>query len=693
MHNKNAPPELVDQLFKLATLLTLTAAWMIFGMGLVRSGLGDSTETQIAVLAFVMVSIWLPVGAVTLGRTHWVELGAVASLIGILFPLLGLFIGKWAVWTSAGLILFITFHVARRRPKSRSPFFLKSLLGSTVLAVVLLSLGTAGRFFLPEEIFMGNSHSDGLFHIALASMIAKFHVPSIGADGLALTKYHFGSHFIAAGFANSIETRVSEVYVYWGTIALRVQLIFGVLWCNLHLLSSKATPAPVRTRVLLSVAFVGLTAPFFDSESFLFALAVFFGITPVISQYLSARCASYSRSWLQLSIILVGAFVCAAAKVSVGYFVAAILVYSCYSSFYNTRRIATTFVGLFALAICAFFLLHPSDVSLSNAGFGIIFASYLQYATPTTLVSFTVPLAILLLQFGNVNGASKTEHARGVSVNFHISYKSCSSLREFLNVLGALRGEWQMLCVSLAACLLVVMTMPIGSNAAYFSGVLLFMSFAMVPAGVFQLCAALARYRLFKAMELILLGMLGVHLLVFSLQFKAKAERVVACEACPPAANNLGPRQQVLSSLREHGTVWSTTLSRMAGSSWEKLVRDIEGFSASPPAAVVFVPPENMAFWKRLHPDNPYWCISSQLMIPAEIGVPMLRGIGPAALEPQCMPPGLLWYGFGRQQGEHRTGDFSDKLLCEMAVAKRFKRIYVLNSIDDIQLNRKLSCS
>ena len=73
---------------------------------------------------------------------------------------------------------------------------------------------------MPEDIDLGTAHSDTYFHIALSGIIAKFLVPTIGADGLEFIKYHFGSHLVAAGLSKSSGGRAAEVYVYWGAVNL-----------------------------------------------------------------------------------------------------------------------------------------------------------------------------------------------------------------------------------------------------------------------------------------------------------------------------------------------------------------------------------------------------------------------------------------------------------------------------------------
>jgi hypothetical protein len=701
MDNTRASPELLRQLTNLAALFTASAAWMLMAIALMRSGLGDTTGNQLSTWIFLCLSIWLPVYAISKAKKNWIEVGAIASTVGAIFPVLGLFLGPIAAFIAFAMLCVVAVHLRGSWHRNGQPVFWRILGGSVLLAIVLLSMGSAGRFFLPEEMAMGSAHSDAYFHIAIANMISKFQVPSIGADGLELTKYHFGSHFVAAGLAKASGTRVSEVYVYWGAVTLKMQLIWSILWCSLHLLWSHSYPSRIRGRLLLSMVFVVFAAPFFDSESFLLACAIFLGSVPLISSHLTTPSQSGSRRWGQFSIILVSAFVCAAAKVSVGYFVAVLLIYASYLNFKDTKRVAMTFAGLCALAVCTLILFHPSDVSLLSGGREILLASYLQYATLTTLLSFLLPMVILSWQFVTLSQISTSEHGRNGNLNVSVSYRKITNIADFFNVLAALKGEWQILCVSLMACILVVVTMPIGSNAAYFSGVLLFMSFALIPAGFFHVCGALHRYRLFKVVELVFIVALAVYVLTFSWQLKTRMQRVVACEGCQTGANagaaeasaiQLTPTERVLSSLREHRTLWTTSRARIDASQWSVMIRDIEQFAINRPGAMVFVPPSNEDFWTRLKPGNPYWCISPQLMIPAQTGVPMLRGISPARFEPECMPAGLLWYGFGKHQEEHRTGEFDDKALCALTVSKGFNRVYILNSIGNIGQNRKLSC-
>ena len=184
MDNTRAPVELLRQLNNLAALFTLSALWMLVAIALLRAGLGDSTRNQLSSWIFLCLSIWLPIFAIARAKEYWIEAGAIAWTVSIIFPLLGLFLGQAATLVALGILGLIAFDFLRKTPKTNQSKFWKILSGSIALAIVLLSVGSADRFFMPEDIDLGTAHSDTYFHIALSGIIAKFLVPTIGADGL-----------------------------------------------------------------------------------------------------------------------------------------------------------------------------------------------------------------------------------------------------------------------------------------------------------------------------------------------------------------------------------------------------------------------------------------------------------------------------------------------------------------------------
>ena len=701
MDNTRAPVELLRQLNNLAALFTLSALWMLVAIALLRAGLGDSTRNQLSSWIFLCLSIWLPIFAIARAKEYWIEAGAIAWTVSIIFPLLGLFLGQAATLVALGILGLIAFDFLRKTPKTNQSKFWKILSGSIALAIVLLSVGSADRFFMPEDIDLGTAHSDTYFHIALSGIIAKFLVPTIGADGLEFIKYHFGSHLVAAGLSKSSGGRAAEVYVYWGAVNLRLQLLWGILWCSMSLPPKHSYPFQICARLLLLMLFACLTAELFNSESFLLACAILMGVMPLLGNYVTLVDRSIYRHYWQLLIILGIAFICAATKVSVGYFVAVVLIYACCVNAKDYKRWVITITGLCALALVTVVLFVPLDVALSQAKFNIIFSSYLQLATLTTLLSILLPIAILAVQLVSLRQLSYSTHDK--EKTFHISFVSfkVNNFWNFLKFQRAQTGGSQILFISLVACIVVAFTMPIGGNLGYFSAVLLVMSIALIPIGFFSTISTLKHFSLVKLLGLGLVATITVHFLTFGFQFVTQTLKIAACVGCSldapantsqPVALEVRPKHRLLSSLREHGTLWTTTQSLINSSQWHVLIQSIEQFAVNQPDSVIFVPPTNELFWTRLKRVNPYWCLSPQLMIPAQAGVPMLRGISPVHLEQECASTGLIWYGFGKEQDSHRTSEFNDQALCELAVAKGFNRIYVLNSIEGPEQNSKLLC-
>ena len=159
-----------------------------------------------------------------------------------------------------------------------------------------------------------------------------------------------------------------------------------------------------------------------------------------------------------------------------------------------------------------------------------------------------------------------------------------------------------------------------------------------------------------------------------------------------PQRNTALVLERIRLSLRDDGTLFGTTQTRMAQLPWAAILRDVATLRHQGARVAVHVPPANQAFWHRLQGGSPYWCISAHLMIPAQLGVPMLRGIGPQELEKQCLPGGQVWYGFGRQQDVHRSTDLNGAKLCSLALQGGFNSVYVLEDIWNPLANRVLTC-
>src|SRR5437868_5082492 len=63
-----------------------------------------------------------------------------------------------------------------------------------------------------EQLIMGLTPLDTLFHSALSRMLQVHGVSSTGLDGLPYLSYHFGSHWLFAGWANLLGITTLEFY-------------------------------------------------------------------------------------------------------------------------------------------------------------------------------------------------------------------------------------------------------------------------------------------------------------------------------------------------------------------------------------------------------------------------------------------------------------------------------------------------
>src|SRR5205823_3470870 len=89
------------------------------------------------------------------------------------------------------------------------------------------------RLYLPEAMLMGLSSPDAYYHATLAQMVLHHGVFSIGADGLDRNRYHFLSHFIAAGLSKTSGLSVPLVYAYWGAIGLKLAPLSAFFYASL----------------------------------------------------------------------------------------------------------------------------------------------------------------------------------------------------------------------------------------------------------------------------------------------------------------------------------------------------------------------------------------------------------------------------------------------------------------------------
>jgi hypothetical protein len=332
----------------------------------------------------------------------------------------------------------------------------------------------------------------------------------------------------------------------------------------------------------------------------------------------------------------------------------------------------------------------------------IVVMSYVEYVNWTTLLSYTLPMLVLGIAITRPR-FSRTWVPEGASLRLSILRQALRpKLRSWSaawQTLVELEPSAQLLGISFAACAVVLLVMPIGSNMTYFSVVLLVAAGAMLPGTLSRVsnieidkspvngwlwalacCAGLACAQQFATA--------GTH--IISTLFKAASNA-----QGPVAANNRtggAAAREIGTSIRTTGTAFGLLRRQIDTLPWTALVRDLRERSAVSGGMVVHVLPSAEDFWRRLAAGSPYWCMAAQLMIPAETGIVEIRSIGPKAIEGECAPKGLLWYGFGRNQDLHRTGNLSVEQLCDGARLAHSKRIYMLSSISQPGMNKVVEC-
>ena len=698
----SAPPSPRPTLFRIAVLLSLALLWAIAATAVLRSGLADSGMFLAAIAAFGLASIWLPFLALstqTGDATPSFGVASAALVIGPILPVLGLGMGVAATGLAAASVAYagVRHRKSIAQVLSGRGDLLRLFGGSLLLAGFIVTSGAPWRLYVPEAISLGVAQADSYFHVAIAQMIAAFRIPSSGGDGLALQRYHFGSHIVAAGLADAGASRASLVYVYWGLIVLKVQLLWALLWGSLVL--ARSADRPTRTFPLLAYAMAFLLLGPLESESFMLGMAVFAGAAPLM-------CSLFTRNDLDtwsyrfgLLTILIAAFICATAKVSVGYFCGVTLGWMLWRGRANRLNALLLLAGLAALGAYTISLVLPFEQSLAASGVGILIGSYAQYATLVTLLSYALPCIVLWAYFHDLRMTGDCGDAGdGSRTGVNLQFSRARNGQGMYQRLVSSAGLMQLHALCLASCVLALLTVPIGSGMAYFSYVLLFLPALARPAWL------LAAYVSAREVRRAVLGiglLCGVYLTVafaatlahtISMLTRSVQDQTAAAFRDVNAGAGLG-RRVIEKSLRQSGTLFGHFRSQLEHTAWANMLNRIKAARIGSDLQV-FASPSAEEFWTRLGPGrgNPYWCLQPHLMIPAELGMPMIRGIAPLKYEAGCSAIAGL-YGFGKYQDAHRTADLSDQQLCSIAKARDLDGIYVLNAISAVEGNRVLLCT
>jgi hypothetical protein len=654
----------------------------IYGL---RLGLGD-TLAQVGSLWLVTIfplwaSAWVACRFAFSSRAR-AGAGMAAFLVACILPVAGLWMGPSliaiiALLTVASIGLgFAVWWTALRTAKAAM------LVAALVSALLLIVTTLPGRFVLPEQLLLGFAPTDEYFHTSLAGMVARYHRFTIGGDGLAFFSYHFLSHLIAAGTARAAGTDVPHVYLYWGALSLKVQLLWAFFMGTLFLSRAENPPRMLMWRLAYAwLAVMAATA--FESESYVAGAAFGVATLPFLLT-LDIRPADSTIRLLGLVLLAVlAALVCTAAKITSGFFVCIALALAGWRM--RARPVVTGIAAVSLLAIAAFTYLKVLPRGSAAMSVMDLVSSYSQYFTWQSFFSYLLPAVVAGLYLWRPR-LSDQASASGWMI-----------IQEGKLPRGW-RGWWQwsqmsdpmpqFLLAALAACLLVLVTTPIGSNMSFFSLFLLTTTLLLLSPALEQVCAipldaALARPVLGGLIVVCGLSMAAVfpfYMWNDIANLQVEAQRV---EHAP--AEHL--KDSIIQSLKTTHRPWTGLRALLDATPMARLRTMLAGRDAM----AVHIDAGSTEMWRWLDGKSPYWCMAPQLPVPSLANVVELQSYAPKAIERECSHNGTNYYA-PPDINVRRSVPVTDAALCRTGAKWGIRDIYVLKSLTDLSRNRDVIC-
>jgi hypothetical protein len=675
-----------------AAFSVATGLSMIGGLAFLRSGLPTPASLAplcaLLLVAAAVAPFLLPVRLLA-PDDALPGIAPAASLATLMLPLLA-FAGAPLVWATVSLVAVAGLWRAARWLRGLSwSAWLFLAVAAPLTAFHVYPADAATWVWAPETARYGLLDNASYFQTAIAYLVQSYGVPSIGADGLHALHYHFGSHYWFAGIGLAAGSTPLYTYPFARLGVLIPALYFGVSYAAVALARDRGSSSAVFMTVVgvLAIFDALIFALHYNSESFTFSIVGALLILPLLVRlYLGERgtpAAGSSTAWI-CAVAAIAAIT--ALKVSTGYVLLAMLLYSALRQFGRSWKTGATVAAVAAILLAAAAFLSPRGYTIS--GWQLLLASYQQYIVPQTLFTLVIPLACALFAWFEPRLAPDGAAGR---LEFRARTPRIAALPRYL--FTGDRTLTQLMVVAAAAALLPVLVLPIGSNASYFSlmphwllmpvvvGFLAaWIAHAWTPLGTGALAAALSAITTFTFLPLTL-DMAGVLRLFAAVDRGAPGSPVLGE---PPSL-----RRFFATNLKAEGTLFDAAFrDKLAAYGWSRRLDEIRAAARTEGRQFgVFVPASNRAFWTKLEGTGPYWCADMHLYIPSQTGALMVRGLQPADLPCVMFAPGSPDYG-----PESRTGEATDAALCAHGARVGVRRILVLASMDDAAANRTLSC-
>lgn len=694
----------------IATLATVLAYGALY---LLRGGLEGTLLQYAGMVGLVLLPIWLSTWAVGKFGTGALNSGLavlISLFAGILFPLLGLLAGPAALWIAI-LLLILAMGACLLRLRISGG----NLPGLAFIAVVsaglTVMLGGAIRLFMPEALTLGVATSDAYWHTAIMQMIARHWTPSIGGDGLYYQHYHYLFHLLVAGTAQMTGTGIPLVYGLWTALALKIQLVWCLVCAGCVLFRAEGPNAAAWRFAYAWIA--AILAYGFETESYVLGILLFAAWLPLMLSVLRAGDRTDRKSVISILLLCLGVFFIALGKASVGYFGVIALFLLLWN--YRARPamaalIAATIVGLAAFAEL---VLIPKELILTDSGALILVGSYMMYFSRGVGLHYFLPAFLVVIYL--VRPRAVLSRGDGGAISLKLDAAPAQDVaRPLPGWIARGRGlaaplryfaradvNAQLLFLMLLGLLFVLFTMPIGDNVWDFSAPMCSIALLMLPMALGESVGLLLTDRLIRWAAAIALALFVVEAAV---QFTFNpAESVVGAvtelyrsqSGGAKFGESVGARRGIRQSLAQSGKPFSDLQDKIDAFSVTKFQRDLTAQARTVDGHIaVNIAPQADEVWHFFARTTPQkWCMFPHLLVPATTGIFELRSAPPVSIQKQCGADGMVWYGFGKYQDQHRTADFTPAALCRLGRPLQVRKIYRLVSYSDLSKNAVISCN
>jgi hypothetical protein len=511
----------------------------------------------------------------------------------------------------------------------------------------------------PELALAGIHQLDTIFHASIANMLIKYGVLSTGLDGFVPIKYHALSHAWLGSVSLWLGVPTLEGYVV-GMQVIAIPMLLFSLSLAIHLFRRPgdgwANGALMTLGSLLLLLLTDLWgwASYLVSESYCLAMIVFLLTLPLLAEI--ADDERRHRLSLQLSALGVAGLLIMLSKISVGAILASAV------GILLWRRVGMTLLGLIKLAvpllliaILATATIFPDNIllqALDPLGFPREYPRGALWNIGANVVLLGVAFQVWR---GGIAREKRCAEAVGVIAIAGIA----------VALLVNLPGAADYYFVNVGAWTAIVFVWAYGAESLE----RLFSSpFAPGLMVVAILLVALATKE--KRESAYRLGALFAEL-------QARV-RLVTGESAGPETTTGQRLVALLTPGHQARYALARDIKRMPGAQVSETLQAM-GIAQADRAAV-FVPPENLAFWKITME-----CRAVPFFVPAILGVPMLKGLSPTALK--C--PSEPHYGFTNYK-DASSEPLSDQQLCVRAAPWNLETVLILATPTT---GRKIHCN